>query len=75
MAETAALQHRLQHAFPDSLRQRLRELTRTSEAEALTTDERTEYIVLAAQREEADAERFTLCSGSPSYVASLLRSR
>ena len=55
--EAAALQQRLQHAFPDHLRQRLRELTRKSEAEALTTDERAEYIALAAQREEADAER------------------
>jgi hypothetical protein len=35
----------------------LRELTRKSEVEALTTDERAEYIALAVQREEADAER------------------
>ena len=55
--EAAALQHRLQHAFPDHLRQRLRELTRKSEVEALTPDERAEYIALAEQREEADAER------------------
>lgn len=55
--EAAALQHRIQHAFPDNLRQRLRELTRKSEVEVLTTDERAEYIALAAQREEADAER------------------
>ena len=55
--ETAELQHRIQHAFPDNLRQRLRELTRKSEVEALTTDERAEYIALAEQREEADAER------------------
>jgi hypothetical protein len=55
--EIAALQQRLQHAFPDSLRQRLRELTRKSEEEALNPDERTEYIALATQREEADAER------------------
>jgi hypothetical protein len=55
--EAAALQYRLQHAFPDSLRQRLRELTRKSEVEALTTDERAEYIALAEQREEADAGR------------------
>ena len=55
--ETAELQHRIQHAFPDNLRQRLRELTHKSEVEALTTDERAEYIARAAQREEADAER------------------
>ena len=55
--ETAELQQRIQHAFPDSLRQRLRELTRKSEVEALTTDERAEYIARAEQREEADAER------------------
>jgi excinuclease UvrABC nuclease subunit len=55
--EAAALQQRIQHAFPDHLRQRLRELTRKSEVEALTTDERAEYIALAVQREEADAER------------------
>ena len=55
--ETAELQQRIQHAFPDNLRQRLRELTRKSEVEALTTDERAEYIALAAQREEADAQR------------------
>jgi hypothetical protein len=55
--EDAALQQRLQHAFPDSLRQRLRELTRKSEEEALAPDERTEYIALATRREEADAER------------------
>jgi hypothetical protein len=55
--ETAALQHRIQHAFPANLRQRLRELTRKSEMEALTTDERAEYITLAEQREQADAER------------------
>jgi hypothetical protein len=55
--EAAALQQRIQHAFPDPLRQRLRELTRKSEMEALTPDERAEYIALAAQREEADAER------------------
>ena len=56
-AEAAALQQRLQYAFPDHLRQRLRVLTRKSEAETLTTDERAEYIALAEQREEADAER------------------
>ena len=55
--ETAALQHRIQHAFPDNLRQRLRALTRKSEVEALNADERAEYITLAEQREEADAER------------------
>jgi excinuclease UvrABC nuclease subunit len=55
--ETAELQQRIQHAFPDNLRQRLRALTRKSEVEALTPDERAEYIALAAQREEADAER------------------
>jgi len=55
--ETAELQHRIQHAFPDNLRQRLRDLTCKSEVEALTTDERAEYIALAEQREEADAER------------------
>jgi hypothetical protein len=55
--ETAALQQRIQHVFPDNLRQRLRALTRKSEEEALTPDEHTEYIALAAQREEADAER------------------
>ena len=55
--EAAALRQRIQHAFPDHLRQRLRELTRKSEVEALTTDERAEYIALAEQREEADAER------------------
>ena len=55
--EAAALEQRIQHAFPDHLRQRLRELTRKSEVEALTTDERAEYIALAEQREEADAER------------------
>src|SRR5712691_5896658 len=54
--ETAALQQRIQHAFPDHLRQRLRALTHKSEVEALTTDERAEYIARAAQREEADAE-------------------
>jgi hypothetical protein len=53
--ETAALQQRIQHAFPDNLR--LRALMRKSEEEALTPDERAEYIALAAQREEADAER------------------
>ena len=55
--EAAALQYRIQHAFPDNLRQRLRELTHKSEVEALTADERAEYIALAEQREEADAER------------------
>jgi hypothetical protein len=55
--ETAALQQRIQHVFPDNLRQRLRALTRKSEEEALTPDEHAEYIALAAQREEADAER------------------
>jgi excinuclease UvrABC nuclease subunit len=55
--EAAALEQRIQHAFPDHLRQRLRELTRKSEVEALTTDERAEYIALAEQREEADSER------------------
>jgi hypothetical protein len=55
--EAAALQQRIQHTFPDPLRQRLRELTRKSEVEALTPGERAEYIALAAQREEADAER------------------
>jgi len=55
--ETAELQHRIQHAFPDNLRQRLRDLTCKSEVEALTTEERAEYIALAEQREEADAER------------------
>jgi hypothetical protein len=55
--EAAALQQRIQHAFPDKLRQRLRKLTRKSEEEALTPDERAEYIALAAQREDADTER------------------
>src|SRR2546426_4223736 len=55
--EIAELPQRIQHAFPDHLRQRLRELTRKSEVEALNTDERAEYIALAEQREEADAER------------------
>src|SRR5262249_22862576 len=55
--ETAELQHRIQHAFPDYLRQRLRELTRKSEVEALNTAERAEYIALAERREAADAER------------------
>ena len=55
--EIAELQQRIQHAFPDHLRQRLRELTRKSEVEALNTDERAEYIALAERREEADAER------------------
>jgi hypothetical protein len=55
--ETAELQHRIQHAFPDNLRQRLRDLTCKSEVEALTTEERAEYVALAEQREEADAKR------------------
>ena len=55
--EAAVLQQRIQHTFPDHLWQRLRELTRKSEVEELTTDERAEYIALAAQREEADAKR------------------
>jgi hypothetical protein len=55
--EIAELQKRIQHAFPDDLRQRLRELTHKSEVEALNPDERAEYIALAEQREEADAER------------------
>jgi len=57
VVEAAALQQRIQHTFPEHLRQRLRELTHKSEVEVLTTDERAEYIALAAQREEADAER------------------
>jgi hypothetical protein len=55
--EAAALRQRIQHTFPDHLRQRLRALTRKSEVEVLTPDEHAEYIALAAQREEADAER------------------
>jgi 1,6-anhydro-N-acetylmuramate kinase len=55
--EAAELLHRIQHSFPESLRQRLRELTHKSEAEALSAEERAEYIALAEQREEADAER------------------
>ena len=62
VVETAALQHRIQHAFPDNLRQRLRALTRKSEVEALNADERAEYITLAEQREEADAERLQAVS-------------
>ena len=43
--------------FPDTLRQRLRELTRKSEAETLNEAEGAEYIVLAEQLENADAAR------------------
>ncbi|SRR6266508_1560878 len=44
-------------AFPESLRQRLRELTSRSEVEALSEAERAEYIILAEQLENADAAR------------------
>ena len=45
----------IQNSFPEG--QRLRELTRKSEAETLSDEERAEYIALAQQREIADAER------------------
>lgn len=44
-------------AFPEPLRERLRELTRRSEAEILTEPEYAEYIALAEQLENADAGR------------------
>ena len=44
-------------AFPEPLRERLRELTRRSEAEILNEAECAEYIALAEQLENADAAR------------------
>ncbi|MCI0486542.1 MAG: hypothetical protein L0229_08065 [Blastocatellia bacterium] len=49
------LLRRIKNRFPES--QRLRELTRKSEAETLSDEERAEYIALAEQREAVDAER------------------
>jgi hypothetical protein len=53
----AELLNLIHHNFPEPQRQRLRELTRKSEAELLSDEERIEYINLAEQRETADAER------------------
>jgi len=55
--EAAAVQQRFEDSFPDSLRRRLRLLTYKSEAETLSPQEREEYLALAEQREQADAER------------------
>ncbi len=55
LAEEAELLQRIQQTFPEKLR--LRELTRKSEAEILNAEERSEYITLAEQGENADAER------------------
>jgi antitoxin ParD1/3/4 len=57
-AEESELLRRIRHGFPEGLRRRLRELTRLSEAETLSDEERAEYIALAEQREQADAERW-----------------
>ena len=57
-AESLAAAHEdTSKAFPETLRQRLRELTSKSETETLTVAERAEYIVLAEQLEDADAAR------------------
>lgn len=56
-AETAPHDDWAIKLFPESLRQRLRELTRRSEAAQLTAAERLEFIVLAEQLENADAAR------------------
>ena len=54
---TETLRQRIEHAFPEALRRRLRELTTKSENETLSEIEREEYIALAEQREDADAAR------------------
>jgi putative addiction module CopG family antidote len=57
-AAEAELMRRVLHSFPERMRQRLHDLTRRSEAETLSGEERAEYITLAEQREQADAERW-----------------
>lgn len=58
-AESLAASHDVQSAgaFPEPLRERLRELTHRSEAEILSEAECAEYIALAEQLENADAGR------------------
>jgi hypothetical protein len=56
-AEAADLLVRTQQGLSELSRRRLRELTRKSEAEELTPEERAEYIALAEQLEESDAAR------------------
>lgn len=58
-AESLAASHDVPSAktFAETLRERLRELTRKSEAETLSEAEGAEYIVLAEQLENADAAR------------------
>lgn len=56
-AEEEALLQRIRQALSVAAGQRLRELTRKSEAELLTTEERAEYISLAEEREQAEADR------------------
>jgi hypothetical protein len=56
-AETSLHDDQAIRTFTESLRQRLRELTRKSEAEQLTKAEHIEYIFLAEQLENADAAR------------------
>lgn len=58
-AESLAASHDVPSAktFAETLRERLRELTRKSEVETLSEAEGAEYIVLAEQLENADAAR------------------
>ena|SRR5260370_1417424 len=56
-ADAADLLVRTQQGLSELSRRRLRELTRKSEAEDLTPEERAEYIALAEQLEESDAAR------------------
>lgn len=58
-ATVAATRRRLGRQFSQTARLRLRALTRRSEEDTLTEAERAEYIALAEQREEADAEWIT----------------
>jgi hypothetical protein len=74
-AEAADLLVRTQQGLSELSRRRLRELTRKSEAEELTPEERAEYIALAEQLEESDAARLRAVvrlalrtSGSPPLV-------
>jgi hypothetical protein len=60
MAETAierGYSLTIHNDLSEESRERLRQLTLKSAAEALSEAERVEYIALAEQREQADAER------------------
>lgn len=57
-AMEAELLRRIRHGFPEGLKRRLYELIRQSEAETLSDEGRAEYIALAKQRQQSEAERW-----------------